>query len=237
MRDTVVYLGPSLSRLEASSILQADYLPPICRGDLAKLPKGTKTVGIIDGEFYQNLAVSSKEILTVLDRGIKVFGAASMGALRAAETYMFGTVGVGEIFVMFRDGTLDGDDEVALVYDPQSYRQLSEPLVNIRRALKMALAEGAINEEEMNRLLSQMKSCYFPDRSFTALQSLCPALVDFFRDSALPDLKRDDARRMLIAINNTRLSPIHEDREHSHHDSFQSGSYLAGSRALRFPIR
>jgi hypothetical protein len=209
MRDTVVYLGPSLSKSEASSILQAEYLPPICRGDLAKLPEETKVVGIIDGEFYQNLAVSSKEILAVLDRGIKVFGAASMGALRAVETGMFGTIGIGAIFAMFRDGVLDGDDEVALVYDPQSYRQLSEPLVNIRYALKMALAGGAIDEEEMNRFISLMKSCYFPDRSFAALQSVCPALVDFFRDSVLPDLKRDDARQMLIAINNMQLPPIH----------------------------
>jgi TfuA protein len=209
MHDTVIYLGPSLSRLEASSILEADYQPPICRGDLAKLPETTKIVGIIDGEFYQNLAVSSKEILAILDRGIKVFGAASMGALRAVETSMFGTIGIGEIFTMFRDGALDGDDEVALVYEPQSYRQLSEPLVNIRCALTMAVAGGAIDKEEMNRLISQMKSCYFPDRSFAALQSLCPALVDFFRDSSLPDLKRDDARQMLIAINDARSPSFH----------------------------
>src|SRR5580698_7573419 len=158
MRDTVVYLGPTLSRSEAWSILEANYLPPICRGDLAKLPEGTKIVGIIDGEFYQSLAVSSKEILEVLDRGIKVFGAASMGALRAAETYTFGTIGVGEIFGMFRDGVLDADDEVAVVYDPLSYRQLSEPLVNIRYALKMALAARVIDEGEMDRLVGLMKS-------------------------------------------------------------------------------
>ena len=202
MRDTVVYLGPSLSRSEASSILQADYLPPICRGDLAKLPEETRTVGIIDGEFWQSLAVSSKEIVALLDRGIKVFGAASMGALRAAETYRLGTVGVGEIFGMFRDGVLDADDEVALVYDPQSYRQLSDPLVNIRHVLKIALVSKVIDEAEMDRLILQMKSYYFPDRSHAVLQSLCPPLVDFFRGSVLPDLKRDDARQLLFAIKN-----------------------------------
>jgi TfuA protein len=207
MRDTVVYLGPSLSRSEASAILQADYLPPICRGDLAKLPEETKTVGIIDGEFWQSLAVSSKEIVATLDRGINVFGAASMGALRAAETYRFGTVGVGEIFGMFRDGVLDADDEVAVVYDPQTYRQLSDPLVNIRHVLKIALAGKAIDEAKMDRLVLQMKSYYFPDRSYTVLQSLCPPLVDFFRGSALPDLKRDDARQLLFAIKNMQDPP------------------------------
>src|ERR1700748_2374474 len=120
MCDTVVYLGPTLNRSEALSILEADYLPPICRGDLGKLPEKTRTVGIIDGEFFQNLSVSTKEIVAVLDRGIQVFGAASMGALRAAETYMFGTIGVGEIFRMFRDRVLDADDEVAVTYEPGS---------------------------------------------------------------------------------------------------------------------
>ena len=219
MHDTVVYLGPSLNRLEASSILQADYRPPICRGDLAKIPEETKIVGIVDGEFYQNLAVSTKEIVAILDRGIKVFGAASMGALRAAETWRFGTVGIGEIFAMFRDGVLDGDDEVALVYDPRSYRQLSEPLVNIRCALKLALTAGVIDEGEMDRLLLQMKSCYFPERSYPALESLCPTLVDYFRGAAPPDLKRDDARQMLIAINSMRLLHVDEDREHHYLDS------------------
>jgi hypothetical protein len=200
MPDTVVYLGPSLSRSEACSILQADYLPPICRGDLAKLPDEVKTVGIIDGEFCQQLAVSSKEILVLLDRGVSIFGAASMGALRAAETHIFGTIGVGEIFRMFRDGVLDADDEVAVVYDPQSYRQLSDPLVNLRHVVKMAREANVIDEAEMNRLISEMKSWYFPDRSHSALQSLCPALVDFLRGAAIPDLKRDDARELLYAI-------------------------------------
>jgi hypothetical protein len=202
MCDTVVYLGPSLSRSEALSILEADYLPPICRGDLGKLPEKTRTVGIIDGEFFQNLSVSTKEIVAVLDRGIQVFGAASMGALRAAETHMFGTIGVGEIFRMFRDGVLDADDEVAVTYEPGSYRQLSDSLVNIRHVLEIALAKRAIDEAEKSRLLQQMKSLYFLDRSYRTLERLSPSVADCFRDSAMPDLKAEDARQLLLAIRN-----------------------------------
>jgi hypothetical protein len=200
MRDTVIYLGPSMSRSEANSILQADYLPPVCRGDLAKLREEVRTVGIIDGEFFQSLAVSPKEILALLEKGIKVFGAASIGALRAVETQKFGTIGVGEIFCMFRDGIIDGDDEVALVYDAQSYRHLSEPLVNIRRALAVALEEKVIDDAEMERLIAQMKSRYFPDRSYKCVQSLCPRLVSFFEGKIMPDVKYDDARLLLLAI-------------------------------------
>ncbi len=45
-----------------------------------------------------------------------------------------------------------------------------------------------------------MKSCYFPDRSYRALQRLCPALREFFERIVLPDIKRDDARQLLLAI-------------------------------------
>lgn len=51
MRDTVVFLGPTLAREHAEPLLDAEYLPPICRGDLAKLPEHIRFVGIIDGEF------------------------------------------------------------------------------------------------------------------------------------------------------------------------------------------
>ena len=42
---------------------------------------------IIDGSFQSQPAVRHKEILWALSRGIPVIGAASMGALRAAELY------------------------------------------------------------------------------------------------------------------------------------------------------
>lgn len=202
MHEVAIYLGPSLDRAEALSILEADYLPPICRGDLARLPEQTRIVGIIDGEFFQSLAVSPKEVVAALDRGITVFGAASMGALRAAETYRFGTVGIGETFRMFRDGVLDGDDEVALAYDRESYAHYSEPLVNIRRALEIAAVAKVINEEERDQLVQQMKSLYFTDRSYRALTRLCPPLGDFFQRCPPPDVKREDARQLLLAIRN-----------------------------------
>jgi hypothetical protein len=207
MPNIAVYLGPSLDRATAESILGATYLPPICRGDLARLPENITTVGIVDGEFYQSLAVSPKEILSLIDRGVSVFGASSMGALRAAETERFGMIGIGEIFALYRDGVLDGDDEVALTYEPDSYRKLSEPLVNIRRTLQMATVIGVITETERDRLILEMKTCYFPHRGYQALGCLCPALVSFFRDFPIPDIKRDDAKQLLLAIRELR-SPV-----------------------------
>jgi len=200
MRDTVVFLGPSLAREDAERVLDADYLPPICRGDLAKLPEHVRYVGIVDGEFYQSLSVSPKEVLKLLRRGVTVFGASSMGALRAAETWKLGTIGVGQIFTMYRDGILDADDEVALIYERDTYRKLSEPLVNIRAALEMAAAAGAIDAQEKSDLLLRMKSLYFPERSHQALQAISPKLREYFRTAPLPDIKRDDALQLLHTI-------------------------------------
>ena len=200
MCDTVVFLGPSLAREDAERILDADYLPPICRGDLERLPEHVRYVGIVDGEFYQSLSVSPKEVLKLLRRGVTVFGASSMGALRAAETWKLGTIGVGQIFTMYRDGILDADDEVALIYERDTYRKLSEPLVNIRAALEMAAAAGAIDAYEKNDLLLKMKSLYFPERSHQALQAISPKLREYFRTAPLPDIKRDDALQLLHTI-------------------------------------
>ena len=204
MSDTVVFLGPSMPRSEAVSLLKADYLPPIRRGDLGALPEDVRSVGIVDGEFYQSLAVSTKEILVLLRRGVAVYGATSMGALRAAETYSFGMVGVGRIFDLYREGILDADDEVALVYDPATFRTLSDPLVNLRQALELAAEAGVISEQDRCKLVDQLRALYFPSRSYRALEAMCPALVPFFRGRAYPDLKRDDTRQLLSVMADAR---------------------------------
>ena len=52
-------------------------------------------IGLIDGYFERVPSVSHKEILWAMSQGIVVIGAASMGALRAAELAPFGMLGVG----------------------------------------------------------------------------------------------------------------------------------------------
>ena len=56
-----------------------------------------QTIAIIDGYFDRVPAVWHKEILWALNMGIRVIGAASMGAIRAAELAPFGMEGVGRI--------------------------------------------------------------------------------------------------------------------------------------------
>jgi hypothetical protein len=196
MSDTVVYLGPTLAHSTAQSCLDATYLPPIKRGDLATLPDDIQIVAIIDGVFHQSLAVSPKEVIALLDRGVRLYGASSIGALRAAETHMYGMIGVGEIFEMYRNGQIDADDEVALAYCPSTHRPTSEPLVNIRFALRAAVARGIIFQKEADEIIRTLKDLYFPLRSYQLVSRLCPALDGFLRSTRW-DQKRDDALLLL----------------------------------------
>jgi hypothetical protein len=199
MPNIAIFLGPSLDLATARSILDAAYLPPIKRGDLAELGPEVQTVGIVDGEFFQTLAVSPKEVLPLLDRGVKVYGSSSMGALRAVETHSFGMIGVGAIFEGFRDGVVEADDEVALTYDPVTYRPCSEPLINIRFALRDAVQERMIAQTKADEIIETLKQVYFPLRSCQLVFQLCPELKEFIWERRR-DQKRDDALLLLRMI-------------------------------------
>ena len=89
-----------------------------------------------------------------------------MGALRAAEMDTLGMTGIGEIYRMYRSGELVSDDEVALVFDPESGLALSEPLVNIRFTLREAERAGIIASSEHAALLSAAQSVFYPRRTY-----------------------------------------------------------------------
>ncbi len=168
--STWIFLGPSLSHDDAKSILCAHYAPPIKRGDLENaMRQGARLIGIIDGSFYRTFSVSPFEIVSALRKGVKVFGASSMGALKAVECEPFGMVGVGKIFEWYRSGKLEAEDEVAIVFDPDSLKALSVPLVNMRYAFFQAKEEGLITQKEKNLLLRIAKKIYFPERNYQRL--------------------------------------------------------------------
>lgn len=207
-KDIVVFLGPSLSRAEAEEILKADYRPPAKRGDVFRATKdGARIVGLIDGVFFQDSAVAHKEVLAVLEMGVVVVGASSMGALRAAELHSFGMEGVGEIFQLYRDGVVISDDEVALIFDPVSYAPLSEPLVNIRDNVRAAQELGYIDQDAGEKILAVATTLYFPKRTYDRIlegaedldESKKEGFMKFLREEKR-DLKRDDAIRALERI-------------------------------------
>ena len=153
----VVFLGPSLPRAEAAAILDAEFRPPVRRGDLSSIGTG-RTVLILDGEFDQNFSVSPKEILALLDRGNHVLGAASMGAIRASELRDMGMYGLGRVFEAYLSGRIIGDDEVALAYCPWTYANLTVPLVNIRFGLEELVEADGISPGESLRILRRVEA-------------------------------------------------------------------------------
>ncbi|MDR3435528.1 TfuA-related McrA-glycine thioamidation protein [Telmatospirillum sp.] len=167
--NTVIFLGPSLASADARAILDADFRPPVSQGDVHRATvQGARIIGIIDGYFERVPAVWHKEILWALSRGVHVFGASSMGALRASELAPFGMIGVGRVFEAFRDGALEDDDEVTVVHGPAElgYKAVSEAMVNIRATLDRAESDGIIGAASHDALLQAAKDLYYPLRDY-----------------------------------------------------------------------
>ena len=208
-QEIAVFLGPSCERAVAETILPARFFhPPAARGDLTDAAEeGARIITLIDGVFFQESAVGHREILAALKSGIRVIGASSMGALRAAELDTLGMEGVGLIYRLYRDGVLISDDEVALIFDPISYRPLSEPLVNIRDNVRAATKGGYIDEGSGGKILAAAKSLYFPKRSYDLVLEAAEGLDEEDREgfrrflaSGRRDLKRKDAVLALMRI-------------------------------------
>ena len=135
------------------------------------------TVCLIDGYFDHRPAVRHKELLLLLARGWRIFGAASIGALRAAEMHGLGMEGVGAIFAAYVRGSLTGDDEVALVHAGQDngWRPLSIPLVDVRVSLCAARRAGIIGPDDARLMLRMASSIHYVDRQW---RPLCVAMAD-----------------------------------------------------------
>ena len=118
--------------LDSNENREVIYKRPIKRGDLGHdLNENPTIIGIIDGVFHQNSAVGHREILSALNKGIKVFGSSSMGALRASELDTLGMTGIGYVYNEYASGNVTSDDDVAVMLDSESLEPLSEPLINM----------------------------------------------------------------------------------------------------------
>jgi hypothetical protein len=186
---TLVFLGSSLPPTVARRILpDAIYLPPASQGDVYRAVQAHRPdrVALIDGAFLSMPAVWHRELLWGLAEGIAIYGASSMGALRAAELARFGMVGVGKVFEAYRDGiyppfddAFEDDDEVAVVHAPNELggMPISDAMVDLRETLAGAEAAGIIDAGLRDRLARVLKECHFPDRSLARLAEAAHQLV------------------------------------------------------------
>ena len=213
MSRILIFTGPTLDEETIEELLPAaEIYPPVAAGDLLRLPlQAGDLVAIIDGFYFQSASVRHKEILDLLQRGVHVWGAGSMGALRAAELAPFGMRGFGSVFQAYVDGVIDGDDEVAVLHTPQDmgYMKLTEALVNIRAACQTAVKEQLLSEEDGQRLLRIASDLPFFERSYARIWQLAAAagFADHTIKALQPfvlqkrhDQKRKDALEMLAAL-------------------------------------
>ncbi|MFI8089101.1 TfuA-like protein [Streptomyces sp. NPDC086080] len=201
-----VYVGPTLPASEpVLAVPGLRVLPPARHGDLFDTAIGSgDTLVLIDGVYHQAPALRHKEILASMGRGVRVIGAASIGALRAAELAPYGMLGVGSIYSAYASGEIDGDDEVAVGQAPDGeFGALTWPLVNLRHVLQLAVLAGVMNAERAARLLAALRAVYYPQRTWAAVRAVCRSQgeTEFVgwlteqrkRDRYFGDLKRADA--------------------------------------------
>jgi YcaO-like protein with predicted kinase domain len=170
-----VYAGLSAERGTVCSVLpDADYARPVQRGDIVKdIRKGVTSILILDGVFHQDLAVSPSEIMDALRRGIRVFGASSMGALRAAELESYGMRGVGEIFEYIREAGEFRDDFLGQVF-MDGFPQIQEASVThieFDINLRKLLGQRRITRETYRRLSTLYADLHYAERNFATLAS------------------------------------------------------------------
>ncbi len=199
----VVFVGPSLRPGDVPATIEAR--PPATAGDLAALlADPPPAVGLIDGCFETSPTVWHKEILHLLAAGVPVLGAASLGALRAAELDTLGMTGIGCIYAGYRDGRIVRDDAVMLPHAPPELgcRPLGVSLVDA----EAALAGVAMPAADRRRLLRIMRRMFHADRNWTRCLALFeaatggPAPVTMVTLKACPSIKRADALALLAAL-------------------------------------
>jgi hypothetical protein len=209
----VIFAGPSLppnARPDPGSDI--DWRPPVRQGDLYRVALGRPAViGVIDGYFEVTPTVWHKEILWAMAQGIHVYGAASTGALRAAELDRFGMKGIGRIYEDFRDGVLEDDDEVAVLHGPEElgYPPLTDAMVNIRATLAEAARQGISTPQMAAGLTAIAKSLFYKERTYPAVLEAAarsgldsPELAQFrgWLSIGRIDQKRLDALALFAAI-------------------------------------
>lgn len=170
-----VFAGPSLPPSYRQALPGITYLPPAERGDLEAAARQYDRILLIDGVFHHRLAVSPKECLAAC-RLVKVFGAASIGAPRAVECAPYGAVPLGIIARWYANGTIDGDDEVAVMTHPQTHAALTVPAVDLRYIARLAVRRGVMQGHEAVQWVRDARErIFYMDRTWDDALALAPS--------------------------------------------------------------
>ena len=209
--DAVVFVGPSLPLEQARAACDAHYRPPARRGDIEQAERdGARTIVLIDGYLIHDYPPSPMEIAGVLRRGVRVLGAASLGALRAVELRDYGMLGTGWVHRHFATGQVDGDDEVVVACDSRDGSAITVSLINIRYAIQQVYWRGLISFAQAGEVFERIAGIYLEDRTADAVRAaLAPALAGSLVEELLSpryNIKARDAMNVLLRIVVERMS-------------------------------
>ncbi|MFT5502671.1 MAG: hypothetical protein ACI845_003493 [Gammaproteobacteria bacterium] len=209
----IVFSGPSIDRENVEKFPGFEWRPPVAQGDLLRaVDERPDAIAIIDGYFDGVPSVWHKEVLWALTKGIKVFGASSMGALRDAELDSFGMIGIGWIYQQYRDGVLEDGDEVAVLLAPGelNFKALSIPMVNTRATLDHLKRDDLINTDLADILTRVIKSIFYQQRTWSHIFEVigkCDELVALENEHLKKlmldhyiDMKKVDAASLLEVL-------------------------------------
>ncbi len=206
VNESCVFVGPT--RVPKKAYPQIDFFPPAALGSVFRaFEQGYRRIGIIDGFFGNTPSVWHKEIMFVIAKGAEVVGAASTGALRAAELAPYGMRGIGNIYRLYRRAAIADDDEVCVTHaiGELDFMPLSEPMISIRYTLRDLRHHGIIAETEEKAIAAGLKAVHFSERTLDHIRDAIAAHVPAARVAAVAeryrefrrDAKGDDGKRLL----------------------------------------
>jgi len=197
---TIIFAGPSISHQQLAGMTTADIAPPIRRGDIDQFSEHDLFV-ILDGEFGQNLSVSPKEILSLLNARKIVIGASSMGALRASELDTCGMIGVGWVYEHFTSAAFRRDDDVALAYSPLDLSPITVPTIDVEYWTALLFERNLISTKEKKIICQTTRKIFYAERTEGKLMRELERVIGSNRlkhlltytSGAIPNIKYLDA--------------------------------------------
>lgn len=205
LTDTIISLGPSLP-LDQAKILYPDgaYHAPLQSGQLTQLLRlQPKQIAIIDGQFEQTASVWHKEILWALSQGIPVYGASSMGALRAAEMWQLGMIPIGQIAQDYIENQVQDDDEVALTYDTSYHSNTLTPM-DLKASLGSLVSQHKLELKRAQDIFTQLKGLPYFNRTLTHLN--LSSTEQHLLSQHWVNQKQADAKLLLSGLKNKTLA-------------------------------
>jgi hypothetical protein len=210
----IVFAGPSIAGMAPELLHGIDLRPPAACGDVARaaVHDRAKVIGLIDGVFETQASVWHKELLLALSKDVAVFGAASIGALRAVEMRPFGMRGIGLVYRLYAMNAIADDDEVALLHGPPETGCLpiSEAMINVRATLRHARHRRIIDTHLELELAADAKRIFYKNRTWDrifatpAAHRAAPAAARLRSELShvKRDVKKEDAIKLVRLLSN-----------------------------------